>query len=187
MGQRERERLVEATRSLVRAVAVTEVAAEEMERVTEALSSLTRTLEKRAGERCVPLPVAETVGVERVVLDRYNPVYVPLEVSFSRGTAEATVVLDALREGPTDSVHGGVSALLMDNMLGIVVQSTGLLCVTGTLTLRYLARTPLQRPLRLRSEIAAHSGRKVTVRGWISHEEVRTVEAEAVFVEVSRR
>ena len=188
MSHPERERLVEATRALAHAVAVTDVPAEELDRVTDALTSLTRTLEKQAGTRCVPLPVTETIGVPRVLLDQYNPVYVPLEVSFpDHGGAEATVVLNALYEGPTDSVHGGVSALLMDNLLGILVQSKGLLCVTGTLTVRYLARTPLHRPLRLRSEIVERSGRKVAVRGWITCEDLRTVEAEAVFIEVPHR
>ncbi|MFF2720460.1 PaaI family thioesterase [Streptomyces sp. NPDC058011] len=188
MSHQERERLVEATRSLAHAVAVTEVSAEELARLTEILASLTQVLEKQSGTRCVPLPVAETVGVPRVLLDRYNPVQVPLEVFFPEdGGAEATVVMNALHEGPTDSVHGGVSALLMDNLLGILVQSTGLLCVTGSLTVRYLARTPLRRPLRMRAEVAARSGRKVTVTGWIACDGVRTVEAEAVFVEVPHR
>ncbi|MFE8013871.1 PaaI family thioesterase [Streptomyces antibioticus] len=188
MSHRERERLVEATRALAHAVAVTEVPPRELARVTEVLTSLTRALEKQAGTRCVPLPVPQTVGVPRLLLDRYNPVHVPLDVSFpDDGGAEAVVVMNALYEGPTNSVHGGVSALLMDNLLGILVQSRGLLCVTGTLTVRYLSRTPLERPLSLRSEIVAHSGRKVTVRGWISCDGVRTVEAEAVFIEVPHR
>ncbi|WP_413098241.1 PaaI family thioesterase [Streptomyces sp. Inha503] len=188
MSHRERERLVEATRGLAYAVAVTDVAPEELDRVAQALTLLTRILGKQAGTRCVPLPVTETVGVPRVLLDRFNPVHVPLEVSFpDDGGAEAAVVMNALYEGPTDSVHGGISALLMDNLLGILVQSKGLLCVTGTLTVRYLARTPLNRPLRLRSELVERSGRKVTVTGWIACDGVRTVEADAVFIEVPHR
>ncbi|MFJ8112404.1 PaaI family thioesterase [Streptomyces sp. NPDC096132] len=186
---RAREGLVEATRALAHAVAVTDVPGGELARATETLASVTRALEKRAGTRCVPLPVAETVGVRRVLLDRYNPVHLPLEVSFAQDgrSATAATVVNALYEGPTDSVHGGVCARLMDNMLGILVQSTGLLCVTGTLSVRYLARTPLERTLRLRSEIVEHSGRKVGVIGRIECEGVRTVEAEAVFIEVPHR
>lgn len=184
----EREQLVEATRALAYAVAVTDLPARELARAAEAVVSVTRVLEKRAGTRCVPQPVAETVGVPRVPLDRYNPAHVPMEVSFpDDGGAEAVVVMNALYEGPTDAVHGGVSALLMDNLLGILVQSKGLLCVTGTLTVRYLARTPLDRPLHLRAEITQRSGRKIGVTGSIACEGVRTIEAEAVFIEVPRR
>jgi acyl-coenzyme A thioesterase PaaI-like protein len=184
----ERERLVEATRALAYAVGVTDLPAEELARVTDVIASVTRVLEKQAGTRCVTEPVVDTVGVRQVVLDRYNPGLIPLEVRFlDDGSAAATITMNALHQGPTDSVHGGMSALLMDDLLGILVQSKGLLCVTGTLTVRYLALTPLDRPLELRAEIVEHSGRKVTVVGWITCDGVRTVEAEGLFIEVPRR
>ncbi|MEU6658811.1 PaaI family thioesterase [Streptomyces sp. NPDC046821] len=184
----ERQRLVEATRALTHAVAVTDLSDEDLTAATEAIDSLTRTLNKQTRDRCVTQSVTGIFESTPVVLARYNPGMVPLEVRFpDDGGAEATVTLGAVHQGPTDSVHGGVSALLMDNMLGILVQSKGLLCVTGTLSLRYPALTPLDRPLELRAELVDHSGRRVTVAGWIECDGVRTVEATGVFIEVASR
>ncbi|RVU28092.1 PaaI family thioesterase [Streptomyces antnestii] len=188
MSVDERERLVEATRALTYAVAVTDLPDEDLAAVSEAVDSLSRALRKQTRKRCVTESVTAVVESRPVVLDRYNPAMIPLEVRFPEdGTAAATVTLNAVHQGPTDSVHGGVSGLLMDNILGILVQSKGLLCVTGTLSLRYRALTPLDRPLELRAEIVDHSGRRVTVTGWIECGGVRTVEATGVFIEVPSR
>ncbi|GAB2856444.1 PaaI family thioesterase [Nocardioides pacificus] len=102
-------------------------------------------------------------------------------------TARAELTVDALHEGPPDSVHGGVTAFLMDCLLGILVQATGIPSVTGTLDLRYLRRTPLEEPVVLVARLVRHEGRKLWAEGWIEHEGQRTVEAHGLFISVAPR
>ncbi len=102
-------------------------------------------------------------------------------------TNQAVLTVNALHEGPPDSVHGGTSAFLMDCMLGVLVQATGIPAVTGTLDVRYLRRTPLDQPVTLGARIVRRQGRKLTTEGWIEHDGVRTVEAVGVFITVGER
>ena len=74
----------------------------------------------------------------------------------------------------------------MDCMLGLLIESTGRTCVTAQLELKYLAPTPLKRPLNLYAAADSTSGRKVWVNSWIECEGIRTVEARGLFIEPRR-
>ena len=79
----------------------------------------------------------------------------------------SAVTLGAAYEGPPGSVHGGVSALLLDHLMGETASARHTrLTVTGTLTLRYERPIPLG-PVRMEARIAGEEGRKVTVEAWI--------------------
>ena len=105
-------------------------------------------------------------------------------IRFDGDAASATTVPNALYEGPPESVHGGYLAHLMDCMLGTLVQATGRRSVTGTLDLRYLARTPLDVPLELGARILETTGRKTTAEAWVEVDGARTVEARGLFIEL---
>ncbi len=94
----------------------------------------------------------------------------------------AEVELGAAYEGPPGSVHGGVSALLLDHLMGETASSRHTkLTVTGTLTLRYVQPLPLGR-VRMEARIAETSGRKVTVTAWIGNDNGPAVEATGLFI-----
>ncbi|GAA1934555.1 PaaI family thioesterase [Nocardioides marmoribigeumensis] len=79
----------------------------------------------------------------------------------------SAVTLGAAYEGPPGSVHGGVSALLLDHLMGETASARHTrLTVTGTLTLRYERPIPLG-PVRMEARVGKEEGRKVTVEGWI--------------------
>jgi Thioesterase superfamily len=90
--------------------------------------------------------------------------------------------LGAAYEGPPGHVHGGVSALVLDHILGEAA-SAGMTKpnFTGTITLRYLRGTPLG-PLRAEAYIDRVEGVKTFARGFISDAEGHTVEADGVFI-----
>ena len=189
--ERARKPLIVATRELMLAAAVTDMSQADIATATESITAVTELLRGRSRERCVR-PQRYPTDVRRpgaeVALDPYNPAAVPLRVTFpGDDTASAELVGDALLEGPPDSVHGGISAWLMDMMLGTLVQSLGVRAMTGTLDMRYLRQTPLEQPLQLGSEVLAREGRKITVRGWIDHQGARCVEATGLFIEVAPR
>ncbi|GAA0220867.1 PaaI family thioesterase [Cryptosporangium japonicum] len=100
----------------------------------------------------------------------------------------ARATLGPVHEGPPTFVHGGVSALLMDQILGQGAIVTGRWGMTAELTLRYRRPVPLHTPLLLTSRMAGAAGRRTTVTGAITTEaepEVVLVEAMGLFVSPS--
>jgi acyl-coenzyme A thioesterase PaaI-like protein len=112
-----------------------------------------------------------------------NAIAPPLElVRDPDGLMHADVVLGAAYEGPPGLVHGGVSALLIDHLMGETASAGhSRVTFTGTLTLRYRRATPLG-PLRLEGRIDREEGRKVYVVAHIADADGPTVEAEGVFI-----
>ncbi len=85
-------------------------------------------------------------------------------------------------QGPPGWVHGGILALVLDQLLGEAA-SEGLTKprFTGTITLRFLRGTPLGR-LRAEAAIERTDGSKTFVSGHMSDADGKTVEAEGIFI-----
>lgn len=85
-------------------------------------------------------------------------------------------------QGPPGWVHGGVLAMVLDQLLGEAA-SDGLTkpLFTGTITLRYLRGTPLGR-LKAEAAIERTDGYKTFVSGHMSDAAGKTVEAEGIFI-----
>jgi acyl-coenzyme A thioesterase PaaI-like protein len=85
-------------------------------------------------------------------------------------------------QGPPGWVHGGVLAMVLDQLLGEAA-SDGLTkpLFTGTITLRYLRGTPLGR-LRAEAAIERTDGYKTFVSGHMCDADGKTVEAEGIFI-----
>jgi acyl-coenzyme A thioesterase PaaI-like protein len=98
------------------------------------------------------------------------------------GRAHADIVLGAAYEGPPGLVHGGVTAMVLDHLMGETASGMKRPTFTGTLTMRYRRGTPLG-PLHLEGRIDREEGRKVFVVATISDAEGVTVEADGVFIE----
>lgn len=97
------------------------------------------------------------------------------------GRAWADFHLGAAFEGPPGLVHGGVSAMILDQLLGEATGAGGKPGMTGTLTLRYRRGTPLG-DLRVEAWIERSEGIKTWAQGHISDAEGVTVEAEGLFI-----
>ena len=98
------------------------------------------------------------------------------------GGLRAELTLGAAYEGPPGMVHGGVTMLLLDHLMG----ETGSdghtrITMTGTLTGRYLRPTPLG-PIVLEGWIAREEGRKVFVEATLGTPDEVTVEAHGIFI-----
>ena len=87
-------------------------------------------------------------------------------------------------EGPPTCVHGGMVALLFDEILGNANLVAGRPGMTGTLTVRYRRPTPLLTPLELEARQVSVDGRKIHTVATISVNGEVTAEATAVFIEV---
>lgn len=112
-----------------------------------------------------------------------NPIAPPMVIHHdATGRCWSDFTLGAPYEGPPGMVHGGISALVLDHLLGEAA-SGGLTKprFTGTITLRYVRGTPLG-TLHAEAEIDRVEGHKTYARGFISDADGRSVEAEGVFI-----
>jgi acyl-coenzyme A thioesterase PaaI-like protein len=115
-----------------------------------------------------------------------NAVAPPVVLSWSDdGTVSSEVELGAAYEGPPGCVHGGVSSLLLDHLMGETASAAHTrLIVTGTLTLRYLRPLPLGK-VRMQAQITREDERKVTVTAYLgcdAYGDDPAVEATGLFI-----
>ena len=177
--------LADAVRELIDATIRTEADDDVVASARSAIEAITHSLRQRTR----PVGVSYRVGGRPLPLGNAavgvcNPIAPPIVVHHEgRGRCWSEFVLGSAYEGPPNLVHGGVSALVLDHMLGEAA-SEGLSKprFTGTITVKYLRGTPLG-PLRSDAWIDRKEGVKVFARGSISDAAGITVEAEGVFIE----
>jgi len=123
-------------------------------------------------------------GYGNAVVGLRNPNAVPLTVVQDRdnGGASAEFELNALHEGPPGQVHGGVVALVLDQVFGEAAAAGGSPGMTGTLSLRYVMNTPLGR-CSAAAWVDRRDGIKTVVKGELRRADgTVTVTAEGIFI-----
>lgn len=175
----------QAVRELVDATIRTEVDDDEIRAVQAEVEALTARLRTRQLDGPYGVRFGAT-GRGRpwgnTVVGLRNAVAPPLVIDHDdTGRAWSDFHLGAAYEGPPGLVHGGVSALLLDQMLGEAAGAGGKPGMTGTLTLRYRRGTPLG-DLRAEAWIDRSEGIKTWAKGHIMDAEGVTVEAEGLFI-----
>jgi acyl-coenzyme A thioesterase PaaI-like protein len=181
--------LTRATRALADAQLRTEVDRDEAIEATAEIEALTRRLLARAKDG--PLGTELGPGASEVrnhgnaVMGLRNP-FASVDVA-RKWVDEAKHVhaelrLGALYEGPPGLVHGGVSALILDQMLGEAAAVGGGPGMTGRLTVHYRRPTPLG-DLSTEAWLESTDGRKTIAKGQVRDAEGQvTVEAEGLFI-----
>jgi Thioesterase superfamily len=176
--------LGDALRELVAQTSATEVPEDVLRRVAAQVSEAAALLAQRTRTR-VRLPGADDLLAG---FRMYNPVIgvgsglaAPLHVEVAGNAVVGTCTLSLAFEGPPSFAHGGVSAMLLDQLLGHATGATGHPGMTVKLEITYRAPVPLQTKLRLTAEVTEVSGRRVTARGVIA----TAAEPDTVLVEAS--
>lgn len=124
----------------------------------------------------------ESVGWGNAVIGIRNALAPPVITRRDEpGRISADFRLGAAYEGPPGHVHGGVSAMILDHVLGEAASPDRKPRFTGSITVRYLRATPLG-PLHTEALITRTDGVKTFCSGFISDAEGITVEAEGVFI-----
>ncbi|MEU3984030.1 PaaI family thioesterase [Streptomyces sp. NPDC026672] len=119
---------------------------------------------------------------------RGNPLAPPLRIRVVDGGVEAVAALGRAYEGPPGYVHGGVTALLMDEVLGRAAVEAGRYGVTADLTLRYRRPVPLRTPVLLTARVRETHGRRTTVTGRVvaaGDPDIPLVEADGLFMQLT--
>lgn len=123
-------------------------------------------------------------GYGNAVVGMRNPFAPPLRIVQDRvkGGASSEFFLNALYEGPPGKVHGGVLALVLDQIFGEAAAAGGTPGMTGTLTLRYRRPTALG-ACSAQAWVESTAGIKTIVKGWLKDADGETtVEAEGLFI-----
>jgi acyl-coenzyme A thioesterase PaaI-like protein len=121
------------------------------------------------------------------VIGSGSPFAPPLQVERDGTRVTGTCTLSLAYEGPPTFAHGGVSAMLLDQILGHAAVAAGHPGMTVQLDTSYRKPVPLQTPLLLTAELTETRGRRVTVRGAIAtaaEPGTVLVEATGIFVQI---
>ena len=177
--------LADSVRDLIDATIRTEVDADEVAAIKAEIDAATARL--RAKQIDGAFGVRYTTGGDRMawgnpVVGVRNPIAPPLVIKRDEtGGAYTDFVMGAPYEGPPGHVHGGISALVLDHVLGETASDGITPRFTGTITMRYLRTTKLGR-LHAEAHIDRTEGVKTYVVGHLADEDGITVEAEGVFI-----
>lgn len=90
--------------------------------------------------------------------------------------------VDPAFAGPPERTHGGVMAMVFDEMMGALNRMRGNKAFTAWLRADYRAATPLEVPLALRAWVERIERRKITLRATCHANDELTCEAEGLFV-----
>ena len=180
--------LGQALRELDEAAVSTEVDAATLREVAERSRELTAALEAAARDRH-ELPSVDDFAagfrMHNPATGSGNPAAPPMDVGESGGTAVGTCTLGLRHEGPPSYAHGGVSAMLLDQILGHAHAISGRPGMTVRLSLRYRAPVPLRTPLRVTGRVEQETGEHSTAKAALATAEAPDsplVEAEGKFV-----
>lgn len=191
---RERRAAIEdlgaALRTLLQASASTEAGADEIRLAAAELRRVTGPLAASVRTRAQQPSADDLLGGIRM----YNPVSgtgsglaPPVDAEVVDGVVVGACTLGLAYEGPPTYAHGGVSALLLDHMLGYATTASGHPGMTVELNTRYRAPVPLQTPLRLTGRVTEVMPRKVIAHGTIAtaaDPDTVLVEATGTFVAI---
>ena len=179
------EPLAQAVRRLIEASIHTGADADTIHRARRAIDEVSETLESTPTDRPRTLRHADTglpVAWVNPAVGRQNPVAPVITTHHQDGRLRSEFTLGPVYEGPPGLVHGGICALLLDQLLGeVATNQLSMPKFTGTITLKYLRGTRLG-ALRAEAWVERTEGHKTYARGFLSDAEGPTVEAEGVFI-----
>lgn len=116
-----------------------------------------------------------------------NPISMPMvmtrDESFGEfGAIIGTGTFTEPYEGPPGHIHGGFIAAAFDEVLGMAQSLTGRPGMTGTLTIKYRAPTPLNTPIVYKGWVDRVEGRKIFCKGQSFNGDTLCAEAEVLFL-----
>tara|TARA_B100000029_G_scaffold501061_1_gene573778 strand:+ start:194 stop:832 length:639 start_codon:yes stop_codon:yes gene_type:complete len=111
-----------------------------------------------------------------------NPIAPPFRFWMENGVMFAEGYFDSQYCGPPEGVHGGYVAAILDELLGVTCVLNGHGGYTGTLTIRYISPTPLDKTLNGKAWVKEINGRKASIVGELRDGDQICAEAEGLFI-----
>lgn len=116
------------------------------------------------------------------VSGRHNPIAPPMRMWRDGDEVRGEATFSATYAGPPDSVHGGIISAVFDELLSMGNVVRGTAGYTGTLTVRYHRKTPLNTPIELWAANEKIDGRKLQCRAEMRVDGQVTASAEGLFI-----
>ena len=120
------------------------------------------------------------------VLGLYNPLALPVRMTWEAPTAIGHARFGSAYEGPPGCVHGGVISGVFDQVFNVANMKNGVAGPTANLSIDYRSPTPLLRDLVFEGWIERVENRKVFTRGRVLHDGQVTAEAHGLFIRMAR-
>jgi acyl-coenzyme A thioesterase PaaI-like protein len=185
-----KHRLVDATRLLINAVTMLDVnplAADDpdVDAVTAAVAEVTARL---AALPVLPGGPVEAGGDDARLLERSgisglsNPLSAPLHIWVEGDRVLGWAKYPHQYEGPPGCVHGGFVAAAFDDLLGATQTLSGIAGFTGTLTIKMVRPTPLNRRIDYEGGVESVEGRKILTWGRSMYAGEEVARAEGLFI-----
>jgi acyl-coenzyme A thioesterase PaaI-like protein len=187
--------LADTVRRLVDLVVTNTAPPDVLEEVVQQLQSTADVLATHVSAQSVPrfIDPPEGAGPERAsasmdaampydpVIGRFNPIALPVVISFEPPLAIGTAVFTTPYEGGPGWVHGAALAATFDIVLTAANHLSGAAGPTVWLTIRFRRPTLVGIEARFEAEVIANDGRRVTSRGRLVQDGIVCVEAEGEF------
>lgn len=189
-------RLVAATRRLLAAVRLTEADPQALEDAATRLDEVSALLEKsrtteplcQTGRKRLDGPITDfdplRVFPQSPALGWENPTAPIVHLDLDEaGEVVGTITFAPHHNGPPwDVAHGGVLAMVFDEVLNTAGIAAGQSGFTGRLTVSYRRPTPLTTTVDIRARVDRVEGRKMFAVAEISTEGELLAEAEGLFI-----
>ncbi|HMK99554.1 MAG TPA: PaaI family thioesterase [Acidimicrobiales bacterium] len=193
VGEPERSRFAAAAalRRITAAIVGRPLPDSELAAAAGSLGALADRLEEQAGPGRRPRSQPDPGGPPQEffptspVIGFANPLAPPVLVESADDGLRGSAFFDYQYEGPPTCVHGGVIALVFDELLGAANIAAGCPGMTGTLTVTYRRPTPLRTQLRVDARCVDRQGRKIRTWGGMFHDDELLAEAEGIFIELA--
>jgi acyl-coenzyme A thioesterase PaaI-like protein len=186
--QRKRyEPLTESVRQLIDATVRTEADDETVAAATAEIDSATAKLrrhQREGGWGVRQAPDGTGLAWGDAAIGVRNPFAPPMVVEHDGAeTVHCDFRVGAPCEGPPNHLHGGLSALFLDQVLGDAASlgASDSVASTGTISFRYQRPTPLG-DLHAEAAVQRVDGRKIYTTGHLADANGITVSAEGVFI-----
>lgn len=171
--------LVAATRRLLRAIRRNRLDAHDRKAVTDLVDGAAARLEERSMDG--PFWQTGHTAIEHLDFENIEPLDVfhfspaigggnpaasPTDLRIEDGVIVGTVTFDETKVGPPfDITHGGIIALVYDDVIGLAAMIGAGGGLTASLTIDYRRPTPAFRPVEIRAWFEEAEGRKLVARG----------------------
>ncbi len=116
------------------------------------------------------------------VTGRRNALAPPLRLWRAGDEVHGEVTFSPVYAGPPDTVHGGIIAAVFDELLSMANVISGTAGFTGSLTIKYHRKTPLNSLIELWAKNIRQDGRKQVSRGEMRVDGEVTASAEGLFI-----
>lgn len=188
----DRTRAADATRRIMRALTASSASRDALDPLVTQLVEIADRLDEHAlTSRYVPggglgLAPGDDLMVTHPLVGGANPIAPPIRMERTADGIRGRAAYGVSYEGLPGCLHGGFIAMGFDSTLIFAAVLAGHPGVTGSLTIRFLATTPLHVEVVYDAAVTNIEGRRATVTGRLTDPDGTVcAEAEGVFVLVS--